>query len=234
MDRKHVFQIGSRRITSLQLAVHLSAWFLLALLAIQAATGDLSINPVQMAEQRTGKYAVYFLILTLACTPVNTIFGFRQAIKVRRPLGLYAFFFAAIHISIFVTLDYGLDFQLLLADVGNKTYILAGLITFMILTPLALTSSNWWKKTLRKTWKRLHQLVYISAVTALLHFAMARKGDLFGLQGNILEPVLLSIVVIGLLFVRIPPVRRRIVALREQIRKNRRLARGDSLPANGD
>jgi sulfoxide reductase heme-binding subunit YedZ len=224
MSAKKSLHLGPFKVTPLQLIVHVSAWLLLAVLVIQAVLGDLSVNPVELAEQRTGRYAIYFLIFSLACTPINIIFGFRQVIKVRGTFGLYSFLLAVIHLSIFTGIDYGFNFQLLLSDVGTKKYILAGAVTMAILIPLAVTSFDWWKRKLKKNWKRLHMLVYIAGITALLHFAWARKGDLFSLQGNIIEPVILAFVVIFLLLVRINPVKRRIIALREHINQSRHLS----------
>jgi len=216
----------------LNLSVHTGAWILLFILAFQAAIGHLSVNPVQTAEQRTGKYAVYFLMLTLACTPANIIFGFRKAIKIRRTLGLYSFFFALIHFLIFFLVDYRLDIPLILADVGKKKYILAGAVTMLILLALASTSFGYWKIVLRKNWKRLHRMIYLAGVTSLLHFAWASKGDLTGLQGNILQPALLAVVLIFLLLVRVPFIKLKIIAIRYKILKKSRQARARSIPAN--
>jgi len=202
------------RLSPLQIIVHLSAWVLAAWLVLDALTGNLTVNPIQAAEQRTGRYAIYFLALSLACTPLNTIFGLRQAIAVRRPLGLYAFMFAAAHFLIFIGLDYGFDLAILLLDVGTKKYIFAGALALLILTPLALTSFKWWMKRLGKNWKRLHRLVYLAAVAAVFHFAWAKKGDLFSLQGDIGLPVFLGVVVLSLLALRITPVRKAIAAHR--------------------
>jgi methionine sulfoxide reductase heme-binding subunit len=204
--------------TPSQIAVHISAWALVAWLAWDAVTGNLTINPIQAAEQRTGRYAIYFLVLSLACTPLNTVFGFRQAITARRPLGLYAFIFAATHLFIFIGIDYGFQFSLLFADVGTKRYIIFGALAFSILLALAVTSFAWWQKHLKKNWTRLHKLIYLAGVVAVLHYAWAKKGDLFALQGDIMMPFVLGLIVLVLLSLRLPIVRRKAVNFRNRIR----------------
>jgi methionine sulfoxide reductase heme-binding subunit len=207
------------KFTPLQILVHLLAWGLAAWLAWDAWTGNLTVNPIQAATQRTGKYALILLVLSLACTPLNTLFGFRQAITVRRSLGLYAFLFAATHFAIFIWIDYGFNWEFLLADISDKLYIFVGLTALIMLTLLAATSFKWWMKRLGKRWKSLHKLVYLAAPLVVLHFAWARKGDIFRLQGDILQPLAFGIVVGLLLLVRLPALRKRAVRLRGQLQK---------------
>jgi methionine sulfoxide reductase heme-binding subunit len=133
---------------------------------------------------------------------------------VRRPLGLYAFLYAAIHLFIFVGVDYGFNFDFLLADIAQKRFIFVGLAAFILLIPLAFTSYRYWQKRLGKNWKRLHRLVYVAALLVVIHVAWAVKGDLFTLQGDIWKPLLAGIVLALLLISRIPGVRRRISGLR--------------------
>jgi methionine sulfoxide reductase heme-binding subunit len=211
-----------RKFTPLQVLVHLFAWGLVAWLARDAWTGNLTVNPIQAAEQRTGKDALILLVLSLACTPLNTLFGWRQALTVRRSLGLYAFMFAALHFTIFIWIDYGFNWEFMYLDLANKRYILVGLTALTILTLLAATSFQWWKKRLGKRWKVLHRLVYLAAPLVVLHYAWARKGDIFRLQGDIVQPLAFGIVVALLLVVRLPALRRGAVRLRGQLQ--RRLA----------
>ena len=207
------------KLTPLQILVHLLAWGLAAWLAWDAWTGNLTVNPIQAAEQRTGKYALILLVLSLACTPLNTLFGFRQAITVRRTLGLYAFLFAAAHFTIFIGIDYGLNLEFLVADLSDKLYIFVGLTALVMLTLLAATSFKWWMKRLGKRWKSLHRLVYLAAPLVVLHYAWARKGDIFRLQGDILQPLAFGLVVVFLLLARLPVLRKRAVKLRGQLQK---------------
>ncbi len=181
--------------------------------------GNLTVNPIQIATQRTGKYALIFLIASLACTPLNTLLGVRQALTARRALGIYAFLFAAVHFAIFIWIDYGFQWEFIRLEILDKKYILAGAATLSILTPLAATSFNWWKKKLGKRWKRLHQMVYVAAPLAILHYSWAKKGDLFRLQGDIVQPLAFGVVVALLLLVRIPVVRRFSSRLRQELQR---------------
>jgi methionine sulfoxide reductase heme-binding subunit len=202
------------RFTPLQLAVHTAALLPLAWLIKDYLTDNLTVNPIQAATQRTGDYAIVLLLLSLAVTPIITLTGYSALSKVRRPLGLYAFLYAAIHLFIFVGVDYGFNFDFLLADIAQKRFIFVGLAAFILLIPLAFTSYRYWQKRLGKNWKRLHRLVYVAALLVVIHVAWAVKGDLFTLQGDIWKPLLAGIVLALLLISRIPGVRRRISGLR--------------------
>lgn len=205
------------RYTPLQIAVHLYAWSALVFIAFDFLTGNVSVNPIQELEQRTGRHAITLLVLSLACTPLNTLFHWPELIKRRRALGLYAFLYAAIHVIIFVDLDYGLAWSLIVQTVFEKPYILVGMISFLLLIPLAVTSFNIWKVRLRKNWKRLHRLIYLIAPLVVLHYGWGKKGDFFALQGEIIRPLIYGLVVIGLLLLRIPSVRRTITSVRGRI-----------------
>jgi sulfoxide reductase heme-binding subunit YedZ len=207
------------KLSPLQIVVHLSAWLLLAWLGWDYFSGNLGVNPIQAATQRSGHYAIIYLILSLACTPLNTVFGFRQALTARRALGLYAFLFAATHLLIFSGVDFGFDWSLLKPEILEKPYILVGLTTLTILSALALTSFKWWMKRLGKNWKRLHKLVYLASILVVIHYAWAKKGDLFRLQGDILWPLIAGIVVLTLLFLRLPAIRKTVVQWRNRLKR---------------
>jgi len=179
-----------KKYTPLQILIHLYAWSALARMIFDFFMGNLSANPIQDLEQRTGRHAITLLVLSLACTPLNTVFKWSEPIKRRRALGLYAFAYATIHVIIFADLDYGLAWSLLL------------------LIPLGLTSFDVWKKRLGKTWKRVHQLVYLIAPLVVLHYAWSKKGDIFSLQGDVLRPALYGLIVAIFFVLRIPLVRR--------------------------
>ena len=178
------------RFTPLQISMHFYAWSALAHLLIDYVLGNLSVNPIQDLEQRTGRHAITLLVLSLLCTPLHTLFGWKEPLKRRRALGLYSFLYATIHMLIFLDLDYGLAWSLILQNILEKPYIIFGAITFLLLTPLAITSFDTWKKRLKKNWKRLHQTVYFIAPLAVLHFALSKKGDIFQLQGDIVRPLI--------------------------------------------
>jgi sulfoxide reductase heme-binding subunit YedZ len=159
------------------------------------------------------------LFLSLACTPLNTIFGWRELIKRRRALGLYAFMYASIHVLIFLDLDYGLAWSLIIQTIFEKPYIVVGLTTFLLLIPLAVTSFDIWKQRLGKNWKRLHQIIYFIGPLAVLHYAWSKKGDIFILQGDIIKPLIYALVLLLLLTLRISPLRKVVASFRTRIQR---------------
>lgn len=195
-------------------AAHIAAWLPLLLLVKDGLTGNLSINPIQDATQRLGRGAILLLTAALAITPLETLTGWRALQKLARPIGLYAFAYAALHLLMFIGVDYGFDFSLLWLDIGDKQYIFLGLAAFLILLALAATSFRWWMKRLGKRWKMLHRLVYAAGLIAVLHYALAAKGDLGALQGAVLQPALYGIGITLLLLLRVPPIRRWVSGLR--------------------
>jgi sulfoxide reductase heme-binding subunit YedZ len=207
-----------KKYTPLQLLIHLGAWIPAARLVFEALTGGLTANPIQHIEQRTGRAAITLLFLSLAATPLNSLFGWKEPLQRRRALGLYAFLYAAIHVIIFADLDYGLAWSLILETVFQKPYILVGAAAFLLLIPLAITSFDVWKIRLKKNWKRLHQLVYFIAPLAVLHYAWGKKGTFFALQGDILLPLLYGLILVLLMVLRIPAVRRFLASLRTRWR----------------
>jgi sulfoxide reductase heme-binding subunit YedZ len=207
----------SKRYTPLQVAMHIYAWSALVHILFDFLTGNVSPNPIQELEQRTGRHAITLLVLSLACTPLNTLFKWPELLKRRRALGLYAFMYASIHVIIFVDLDYGLAWSLIIQTIFEKPYILVGASAFLMLIPLAFTSFAIWKMRMKKNWKRLHQMIYLIAPLAVLHYAWGKKGDFFRLQGEIILPLIYGLVVVILLIFRIPQVRRTIASLRDRI-----------------
>lgn len=201
------------RYTPLQIAIHLYAWSALAWIILELLTGSFSINPIQELEQRTGRHAMTLLVLSLACTPLNTIFKFPELLKRRRTLGLYALLYAAIHVLIFINLDYGLAWSLIVRTVFEKPYIIVGAIAFLLLIPLGITSFDIWKVRLGKNWKRLHQIVYIIAPLVVLHYIWSKKGDLLLLSGDIIRPLIYGLVLALFLILRIPVIRRYFASL---------------------
>jgi len=151
--------------------VNLAALTPLFLLLWNFWNDNLGADPVAYITKKTGQSAIILLGLSLACTPINTVFGFRPALTVRKSLGLYAFMYAALHLLNFVGLDYGFNLNYILADaLLKKRYMIVGLSAFLILLPLAITSTKGWMKSLGRNWKRLHKLVYAAGVLAVLHY----------------------------------------------------------------
>lgn len=185
----------------LQILIHIAALLPLAVLAWDFTQGGLTVNPIREIQLRTGKYALVLLVLSLACTPISTVFRLKQVLRLRRPLGLYAFMYASLHFLNFVGLDYGFDFDLIRGDIVEKRFALVGFAAFLSLLLLAVTSTKGWVKRLGKSWERLHWLAYLAALLAVAHFALQVKADFR-------EPLLYGAVVILLLIIRIPSVRK--------------------------
>jgi sulfoxide reductase heme-binding subunit YedZ len=212
--------------TLLQAGVHIAGWLPLVQIAYAYYTGQLTANPIQAIEQRSGIQALTFLLLSLACTPASSLLGWKELTQRRKALGNYGFMYAALHVTTFVGLDYGFDFPAILRDVGTKWYILIGLLAFLLLLPLALTSFQYWMKRLGKNWKKLHKLVYLITPLVIFHFFLAIKGNLSTLQGNIRQPLLYGFIAILLLVLRIPVVKRTLLNLRLSLANRLRLNRG--------
>jgi sulfoxide reductase heme-binding subunit YedZ len=189
------------KFTKFQILVHVGSLVPLALLIGDAITDNLTVNPIQDITFRTGKAALVLLVLSLACTPLNTLFGFREALRVRRALGLYAFLYVSLHFLIFIGLDYTFDLSLIREAIVEKRYALMGFAAFLTLLPLALTSTKGWQKRLGKTWRALHRWVYLAGILAVIHFVWLVKSD-------IREPLAYGAVVLLLLILRIPIIRR--------------------------
>ncbi|OGO60539.1 MAG: hypothetical protein A2032_01345 [Chloroflexi bacterium RBG_19FT_COMBO_49_13] len=181
--------------------VHIACLLPIPWLIFDAWRGNLTADPIRGSILRTGMIALELLVLSLACTPLNSIFGFKPALRVRRALGDYSFLYTCLHFAIFVALDYGFNFQFLSIELFQRPYALIGLIAGLLLIPLAITSFPPWPKRLGKNWKRLHSLVYLIAVLAAIHFILVVK------QG-VTEPYLWVILVVFLLLLRIPSLRR--------------------------
>jgi methionine sulfoxide reductase heme-binding subunit len=194
--------------TPLQIVMHIYAWSVLVFLLFDFFTGNLSANPIQDLERRTGRHAITLLVLLLLCTPINTLFKWSEPLKRRRALGLYTFMYAVIHVIIFADLDYGLAWSRLFQEVVQKPRLIVGAMAFLLLIPLAITSFDIWKKRLGKNWKRLHQLVYLLAPLVVLHYLWSKKGDILSLQGEILKPMIYGLIIAIFLIMRIPPIKK--------------------------
>lgn len=184
----------------LRVLVHVGAWTPLAVLVFDAVYRRLGPEPIRAAELRTGYTALVLVVLTLACTPLNTWFGFREALRHRRTLGLYAFAYAVIHFLIFIGVDYLFDPWLLYDAIFERPYALAGLTAFLILLPLAITSTKGWKRHLGQNWRKLHWGIYFAAPIAVIHFIWSAKLDYR-------EPLIFGAIIAALLALRLRPIR---------------------------
>jgi len=189
------------RFSRFQLFVHAASLIPLAVLIFDWLNADLTVNPVQAVEQRTGQYAIIWILLSLAVTPINTLTGFRQVLKVRRALGLYAFFYVCLHFLTFLVIDYKLNISWILADYGQKRFIIVGFSALLLIIPLAITSTRLSMKRLGKNWQRLHRLSYLIGLLAVIHYIWSVKADYR-------QPLLYGSILAFLLVMRLPPVRR--------------------------
>jgi methionine sulfoxide reductase heme-binding subunit len=152
----------------------------LLFLVRDAVTGGLGANPIEAVELRTGRWALRFLAFTLAVTPVRLLTGWNGLIRYRRMLGLFAFFYATVHLGAYVGLDMFFDWGDIVEDVVKHPYVTVGLATWLLLLPLAVTSTRGWVRRLGgKRWARLHKLVYVAAITGTVHYLWAVKKDTF-------------------------------------------------------
>ncbi len=198
--------VGKLRARWLAVLVHTAALASLSLLVWDYWQGNFLIDPVREIMPRTGRTALILLLLSLACTPLNTLFGFKAAIKVRRPLGLYAFAHAALHVLTFIGLDYGFDLELIIEAIFGQSFALVGFVAFILLLPLAITSTNGWQKRLQRNWKRLHRLVYLIIPLVILHFAWAGK--------DFRDPLLYGGGMVLLFVMRVPQLVKAVGAMR--------------------
>jgi sulfoxide reductase heme-binding subunit YedZ len=194
----------------LLLATHVAALAPLAALLLAWTRGGLGANPIREITLRTGRSALALLVLSLACTPARILTGLAVLQRLRKPLGLYAFLYVCLHLLTYVGLDFGFALSFLWPEIRQQPFIQAGLLAFLLLLPLAITSTRWWRKRLSRNWKRLHRLVYLAAILAVLHFYWLVKGDWR-------RPVTYAIILGLLLLARLPPVRRILVKLRKRI-----------------
>ena len=132
-------------------------------------TGNLGVNPIREAEIQTGLWTLRFLAIALAVTPLRRITHWNVIGKYRRMLGLFTFFYACVHLSLWFV-DWWFDWPAMWDEIVKHKFILMGMVTFLILVPLAITSTNGWIKRLGKRWTKLHRLVYVAAITGTIHY----------------------------------------------------------------
>ena len=135
-------------------------------------------NPLQFVTTTTGMLTLIFLSLTVAITPIRKIFGINPLVKLRRMLGLFAFFYGSLHLLTYIWFDRGFNLRSVGPDVVGRPFILAGMLAFLLMVPLAITSTNKMVKRLGgKRWAKLHRLVYVAVIAGVVHFWMLVKSD---------------------------------------------------------
>jgi methionine sulfoxide reductase heme-binding subunit len=133
-------------------------------------TNNLGANPAETIQLTTGDWALQFLLITLAVTPLRRLTGWNVVIQYRRMLGLFAFFYACLHFTSYLVLDKYFDWHSMIEDVWKRPFITAGFSAFLLMVPLALTSTKGWIRRLGRRWQKLHRLIYASAICGAIHF----------------------------------------------------------------
>ena len=159
----------------------------------------LGANPVEFITRNTGDWTLYFLCITLAVTPLRRLTGWNWLVRLRRMVGLFAFFYAFLHFMTFLWFDHFFDVAEMLKDVVKRPFITVGFAAFVLLIPLAATSTNAMIKRLGgKRWQWLHRLIYLIAPLGILHFWWMKAG-----KNDFSEPIVFGLIVAGLLLVRV-------------------------------
>jgi methionine sulfoxide reductase heme-binding subunit len=147
-------------------------------LIVGAFTDNLGANPIEFITHQTGTFALTFLIITLAVTPIRRLSGWHQIIRVRRMLGLFAFFYASLHLLTWVVLDQFFDAPAMIEDIAKRPYITVGMFAYLCMVPLAITSTAAMVRRLGRRWQTLHRLTYVAAIAGVMHFWWLVKADL--------------------------------------------------------
>ena len=166
-------------------------------LVYNGATDNLTANPIKEITHFTGEWALNFLLLTLSITPLRKLTRKNALIRFRRMLGLFAFFYACLHFCTYLVLDQFFDWNEIVLDVAKRPYITVGFSAFMLLIPLAVTSTNRMAQRLGHNWRRLHRLIYPVAILVIFHYLWLVKAD-------ILPPVIYGLILCLLLALRSP------------------------------
>ena len=183
------------------------SFFLLSLLPLirliwLGMLDELGANPVEFITRSTGTWAMVFLCITLAMTPLRLLTSWTLWIKMRRMFGLFCFFYATLHFLIWLWLDQNFDLQAMFKDVMDRPFITMGFISFVLLIPLALTSNDWSLRRLGKYWSLLHKLVYVIAGTAITHYWWHKAG-----KNDVGTVAIYGLIILLLLTMRIPKIK---------------------------
>ena len=188
--------MNKQQIVYVKALVWLLALLPLARLVWLGFNDNLGANPVEFVEHSTGTWALVFLLITLSMTPIRLLTGQVWQIQLRRVLGLFMFFYACLHITTYVWLDFAFIWEDIIKDIVKHPRILVGFAAFILTIPLAATSNNYMIKRLKTNWKKLHKSVYLIAILVVLHYLLLVKKD-------VTEPLYYAAVLIFLLGIRL-------------------------------
>ena len=161
-----------------------------------ALNDSLGPDPIETLHFRTGDWTLRFLLITLSCTPIKLLLNWKFQLRFRRMLGLFAFFYASLHLCVYFLLDLSFSWSEIVDEVPKSPYVLVGLTAYMLLIPLAATSTRGMVRRLGKNWKKLHRLVYAAACLGVIHFFWLVKADLT-------EPAIYAVILSALFAIRI-------------------------------
>lgn len=185
------------------------AWLLsllpITLLVWRAATDNLGADPVEEVLHATGYWALVSLLATLAVSPLRKLTRWNPIIGIRRLLGLFAFFYATLHVSVYFGVEQFFDLSAIIEDIIKRPFITVGFLAWVLLIPLAATSTRGWIRRLGKRWQMLHRLVYLIALLGVVHFLWSTKVEEP-------EPAIFAVGLLVLLAFRAPQLRRRFPA----------------------
>ncbi len=171
--------INAKYLPWLKAALFIAALAPLARLVVFGASDRLGANPIEFITRSTGTWTLVFLLVTLSVTPLRRLSGWHGLIKLRRMLGLFAFFYACLHFTTYIWLDQFFDLASIYKDVIKRPFITVSFPSFLLMIPLALTSTNAMVRRLGgKRWQRLHRLVYVTAVGGVIHYLWLVKKDI--------------------------------------------------------
>lgn len=170
----------------------------LALLFRNFYLDQLGANPFEVLTRSTGEWTLRFVLLTLTMTPLRRLTGSAWPLRLRRMLGLFSFFYVCVHLSTYLWLDHFFDWEEIFTDIVKRPYITLGMLAFILLLPLAVTSTKKMMKRLGKRWKSLHKLIYAIAILGVLHFLLLVKADL-------MEPIIYTLLLLILFLLRLKP-----------------------------
>lgn len=169
-------QISQQWVTPIRILLHLLCAGPAIYLLYSTFFGSLGVNPVETLTHQTGIWAIRILLISLAITPLRQLLSLPKLVLYRRLIGLWAFFYALAHFIIYLTFDLSFSFSRVLEDVIQRPYITAGFTALVLLIPLAITSTKGWQRRLKRNWGKLHKVVYVIGLAAVLHFIWLRKG----------------------------------------------------------
>lgn len=202
MNRQHLVS------RVLKPAIFVAALVPLALLLWGATHDGLGANPIETITHETGEWGLRFLLITLCVTPLRRITGWNELIRLRRMLGLFAFFYLCLHFSTYIVLDAFFDLDYILEDITDRTYITLGFTSFLLLIPLAVTSTDAMVRRLGgRRWRLLHRLAYAAALGGVLHFLWLVKVD-------VREPLIYLGILLLLFLARVPALADRLARMR--------------------